>query len=318
MNLKTTAYIELTLAMMIVGSLSVVGKKVIEIFPVMLSSVLTLSMAAVGMTAIHLIIVGRLPVLNWPQFKYLFLQTLFGVVLFRVFFLYGLYWSSASMAGILIALTPVVIALLSIVMLREKVGVVVSTGIGLCVVGVALCQSSEIMMSNNWQALIGIGLVLLAVVCEALFTVLRKKLTHQALNPVTSNVYLCVIGAVLFLPLGLYDLRSFDLSSVQASDWLLIVYTAVFVNIISFVLWFRGVDKVDATTAGVFTVVMPVTALILSSALLGEVITVPMIGGIMVVIAGLIFVITPVQTLQSAANRVRNPFGKQSIKGGDV
>lgn len=317
MNTKATAYVDLTLAMMIVGSLSVVGKKVIEVFPVMLSSFLTLSLASIGMVFLHLKMIGRIPGLTWPQFKYLFLQTLFGVVLFRIFFLYGLYWSSASMAGILIALTPVMIAALSIVLLRDKVSPLMLLGIALCVAGVALCQSSELTLNNHWW-LAGTCLVVLAVMCEALFTVLRKKLTYEALSPVTSNLYLCIIGAGLFLPLGLYDLKTFDLQLPTLIDWVPIFYTALFVNIISFVLWFRGVDKVDATTAGVFTVVMPVTSIILSNIILGEVITVTTMAGIAIVIAGLLLVITPLEKMRMLVSKHQKAGNRnQSLKGGD-
>lgn len=299
MKQRTTACIELTLAMVIVGSLSVVGKQVIAIFPVMLSSVLTLGLASVGMFFIHLLMVGKIPRLTLVQFKYLFFQALFGVVLFRIFFLYGLYWSTASMAGILIALTPVVIALLSISVLKERASRWVIAGIGISVLGVVMCQSSQLMLHRDWLMLAGIGLVLLAMVCEGLFTVIRKKLAYEALNPVTSNFWLCVTGMLLFLPFGLYELREFSLADQSLSDWGPIIYTAIFVNIISFILWFRGVDKVDATTAGVFTVVMPVTSVILSALILKEQVTGIMLSGILVVIAGLLLVIIPPEKLSA-------------------
>ena len=302
MNQKNVAYIELTFAMVIVGSLSVVGKKVIEVFPVMLSSLIALMLASIGMYFVHRVMVGHVPKLNFLQLKLIGLQTLFGVVLFRVFFLYGLYWSSASMAGILIALTPVVIALLSMCILREKVSPSVMAGILFCMIGVAICQSSELMLSRNWWVLAGVGLILLAMICEAMFTVFRKKLTYESLNPITSNFYLCVIGSVLFLPFGIYDLQNFDLLSTTSTDWIPILYTAVFVNIISFILWFSGVDKVDATVAGVFTVIMPITSLILSAMILGEMITWTMIIGMVIIIMGLLLVIySPDELPQSAS-----------------
>jgi drug/metabolite transporter (DMT)-like permease len=279
--------------MVIVGSLSVAGKKVIEVFPVMLSSVLTLSLASVLMFLLHLQMVGRIRKLTKPQFNYLFLQALFGVVLFRIFFLYGLYWSSASIAGILFSFVPAMIAILSVLILREKVSMMAMAGIAMCVAGLVMCQFSEWTLTSNPLVFAGFGLLLLAMVCEALFTVLRKKLTYETLNPVSSNFYLCVIGTGLCLPFGLYDLRDFDLVTVTPIGWVPIIYTAVVVNIVSFVLWFRGVDKVDATIAGTFTVVVPVTTVILSSQFLGEPITLTMVAGMSIVIAGLLLVIIP-------------------------
>lgn len=315
MKQKSTAWIQLSLAMVIVGSLSVVGKQVIAVFPVMLSSLLTLAMASVGMYVIHLLMVGRVPTLTFSQLKYLFFQTLFGVMLFRVFFLFGLYWSTASMAGVLIALTPVVIALLSTLILRERVSGPVIVGITISVLGVVLCQSSQLMLAGDWRMLAGIGLVLMAMICEGLFTVLRKKLSHEALNPVTSNLYLCIIGTLLFLPFGLYDLRSFSPLAQPMADWWPLIYTAVFVNIISFILWFSGVDKVDATTAGVFTVVMPVSAIILSALILHERITPMMVVGILVVITGLLLVIVPPEKLTALRGRKKKILNNSHNNG---
>ncbi|MCL2897128.1 DMT family transporter [Brenneria tiliae] len=300
---RHTAYIELSLAMAIVGSLSVVGKKVITVFPVMLSSVLTLGIASVGMYLIHLWIVGKVPKITAAQFKYLFLQAFFGVVLFRVFFLYGLYWSSASMVGILIALTPVVIALLSIFLLREKVNFYVISWIFVSITGVIICQSSQFILNSGWSTTAGIALFLSAMICEGLFTVIRKKISYEPLNPITSNFYLCTIRAILFLPLGLYDLKKFYLFSHNMADWIPIIYTAVFVNIASFVLWFKGVDKIDATTVGIFTIVMPVTSTILSALILKEPITLSVMQGICIAIFGLLLVIMPTGKLLMIVNR---------------
>ena len=293
-----TAYVELTLAMVIVGSLSVVGKLIIAKFPVMLSSVLALGLAFLGMLVVHYWLQGPLPKLNKAQFKYLFSQTVYGVFLFRIFFLYGLYWSSAAMAGILLSLTPVIIAFFSVLLLREPITRQSVLGIVLCCIGMALSQYQEIVVQGDMMAMVGVGLILLAVVCEALFTVFRKKLSHEALNPLTSNTYLCLIGTVLFLPLGLYDLLSFNLLEVSFNDWLPIFYTALFVNIISFILWFRGVDRVKASTAGVFTVVIPISAIILSNLILDEVITISMLIGMSLVLVGLIIVIIPFAELR--------------------
>lgn len=296
-NSNITAYVELTLAMIIVGSLAVVGKLIIAKFPVMLSSVLAMGLASLGMLVVHYWLQGPLPKLNKTQFKYLFLQTICGVFLFRVFFLYGLYWSSAAMAGILLSLTPVIIAFLSVLLLREPITKKNALAIALCCIGMVFSQHKSIIMQDDMMALLGVGLILLAVICEALFTIFRKKISYESLNTVTSNTYLCLIGTVLFLPFGLYDLLDFNLLEVSFIDWLPIFYTALFVNIISFMLWFRGVDKVKASTAGAFTVVIPISAIILSYLMLDEIITMNMLVGMSFVLAGLVLIVVPFASL---------------------
>jgi len=293
-SLLIMAYIQLTLAMVIVGSIAVVGKIAITQFPVMLFSELALGLASIGMIGWHNWFKGALPKLNKVQFKYLFIQTIFGVFLFRIFFLYGLHWSSAAMAGVLISLTPVVITFLSVILLGEPITMQNALGIILCGMGIVFIQYQDVVMADNWMFLLGSGLIFLSVFCEALFTVFRKMLSNEALDPITSNIYLCTIGAVLFLPFGLYDLLNFNLLEVSFEGWLPVFYTALFVNIISFILWFRGVDRVKASTSGMFTLIMPISAIILSNIILDESITLVVLIGMTLVLAGIVFVLVPI------------------------
>ena len=46
--------------------------------------------------------------------------------------------------------------------------------------------------------------------------------------------------------------------------WLLIIYYSLTASVLSFILWYKGIAKVPASVAGLFTVFMPV-----SSALIG-------------------------------------------------
>jgi drug/metabolite transporter (DMT)-like permease len=163
-----------------------------------------------------------------------------------------------------------------------------------CTTGLVICQYHELSIATGGQEFIGLILVLLAAICEALFVILRKKVNSIAVDPFTANTYLCYIGAALFLPFALWDLRSFSFSGVSAKAYVPLIYSALFVNIAAFTLWFRGCDKVSSVTSGVFIGVMPVSALILSYIFLHEPINLSMVIGIALVITGLLIIIVPI------------------------
>jgi drug/metabolite transporter (DMT)-like permease len=57
---------------------------------------------------------------------------------------------------------------------------------------------------------------------------------------------------------------------VGPSDWIPVLHYGVFVTALGYLLWFGGLSRVPASTAGVFTGVLPVSAVALSYVVLGE------------------------------------------------
>jgi drug/metabolite transporter (DMT)-like permease len=66
-----------------------------------------------------------------------------------------------------------------------------------------------------------------------------------------------------------------------------ILYYGTAVTVVAFILWFRGVMKVPASTAAVFTGIMPVSAVLLSYLILREPFAWSHVWGGLCVLAGL-------------------------------
>jgi drug/metabolite transporter (DMT)-like permease len=66
------------------------------------------------------------------------------------------------------------------------------------------------------------------------------------------------------------EVTSFPLTEVSLKDWGLIFYFGVVVTVLAFVLMYQGIEKVPASTAGVLTGVLPISAVLLSSLILKE------------------------------------------------
>ncbi len=99
--------------------------------------------------------------------------------------------------------------------------------------------------------------------------------------------FLSAFGATIFLvPAGL-DLRSFDPSAVPIAGWVAICYYGIFVTVLAFFLWFRGVAIVPASTSAGFMGVLPISAVLLSYAILGESFAWSHLVGIASVLAGI-------------------------------
>jgi len=286
------AYTQLTLAMMIVGSSIVVGKLVIVNFPVFLAAGLRFAVGSIAL----------LPLLLWQEGTHFpvskrdwfisFLQALTGAFLFTIFLFFGLRFTNAVEAGIITSTTPAVVGLLSFLFLREKLSLNKNIGITLAVCGVLLSTVASTLPNTTGGAIPWLGnlLIFATVVGEALFTIFRKLLP-KTISPLFTATMMSVFSLILFLPPAIYEGINFDFSGVPSAGWLAIVYYGVVVTAISFILWFQGVSKVQASTAAVFTGVMPVSAVIFSYIILHEPFQWSHLWGGLCVLAGLGFII---------------------------
>ncbi len=70
-------------------------------------------------------------------------------------------------------------------------------------------------------------------------------------------------------PVALYEAWNFHFAAVALLNWLPIVYHGV-ATVIAYILWYQGIAKVTASTAGIFSGIIPVSAVVLSVLLLRE------------------------------------------------
>ena len=77
------------------------------------------------------------------------------------------------------------------------------------------------------------------------------------------------------------------------SNVLAIVYLSVFGSVIAFSSYYYLIKKMDATIVSLSTLIIPIVALILGRAFLGEVVTPLAVAGIVTILAGVAIAILP-------------------------
>ncbi len=136
MDRKSTAtYGALTGAMIIVGSSIVVGKLVIVAFPPFLALSIRFAIGLpllLGLTWRR----GEFRRLKRSQLISIFLQALMGVFGFNVLLLFGLRSLSATDSGLITSTTPAAIAVLALLILRERLAAQEWLGVLFSVTGI--------------------------------------------------------------------------------------------------------------------------------------------------------------------------------------
>jgi drug/metabolite transporter (DMT)-like permease len=273
------AYILLALSMSLVGSYVALSKPLVAALPVFLLAWMRFGIGALAMP--HWLIK---PAHEAPMSRHtrglIFLESFLGNFLFSICMLFGVSMTTAVTAGVIMAGIPAMVALLSRVFLGERITRRVAVAIALAALGIGLFSLSKSeLVANDLQGLqanfphktswLGNLLVLGAVVCEASYAVIGKKLTaHVSPKRITALINLW--GLTLMTPMGLYAAWAFDFSRVAAPMWLLLVFYALAASVWTVWLWMTGLKTVPAAQAGVFTVMLPISAAAVGVLALGE------------------------------------------------
>src|SRR5436309_2453325 len=120
MRKNLIAYVELTGAMVIVGSNVVIGKVIAAGISVFIASALRFAIASLILLAILLKHAKGFPRLAKRDMLVMFLQSLAGNFLYSIFLLYGLKFTTAAESGIISGTMPAVVGLIAFLFLRER------------------------------------------------------------------------------------------------------------------------------------------------------------------------------------------------------
>jgi drug/metabolite transporter (DMT)-like permease len=286
------AYASLALSTALVGSYVALSKLLVLVFPVLLLAWLRFGIAAVAMAHWVRPAAGDLPMTARDR-RLLFLESFLGNFLFSICMLYGVALTSALAAGVTMAAIPAAIAVLSRVVLREAIRPRVMGAIALAVAGIAIMAWARAAPgASAAESPWGYMLLLGAVACEACYVVIGKLLTAQ-LSSKRISALINLWGLALVTPFGLWQAFSFNFAAVPASSWALLVFYAVAASMVSVWLWMQGLREVPSSRAGVFMVLLPVSAAAVGALWLGEQVGLAHLLALGLAVAGLLLATWP-------------------------
>jgi drug/metabolite transporter (DMT)-like permease len=258
--------------MALVGSYVGLSKLLLSVFPVFLLAWLRFGIAAVAMVPWTRRSPGE-AALSRQDRRLLFLESFLGNFLFSICMLYGVLLSSAVSAGVVMAALPAVVALLSRLFLHERITPRALAAIVCAAVGIALLAllrpATSQAVQPQWVNVLGHLLLLGAVFCEASYVVIGKRLAAQV-SPRRISALINLWGLVLVTPLGLWQALSHDFAGTTQGSWALLLFYSLAASVATVWLWMRGLREVPASRAGVFTVLLPVTAALVGVTVLHE------------------------------------------------
>lgn len=213
---------------------------------------------------------------------------LLGHFAYQVSFLSGVARTSAGSTALLIATSPLWVALLANRLGLDRLTRTAWSGLGAAFVGAALIAAARPGAgAAGAPTLGGNALVLAAALCWALYTVGSKPLlAHYA--PMGLAFRTMAAAVVPLVLVALPAMVTTEWGELSWRVWLAVLFSGLFSSGFAFLLWNQGIRHVGPSHTAVYTNLVPVLTLVLGYFWLGEVpLPLQLTGGVLV-LAGLV------------------------------
>ncbi len=229
----------------------------------------------------------------WPVFRRLRPRSagrllaagVLGLVGYNLPVTVGLLWLPAATAGLLLATEPVWVLVLGRLFLGERGGVRPWLGSAVALAGVVvLAGRGAIGGAGGDRALAGAGLVLAATLAFAAYTIVVRPLS-QEFGAIPATAACTVVGSLPYLAAA-GTLPAAGLAHLGPAVWAELAFLAFGSTAAGLLLWNVAVLAGDITRVSLLLYLEPVVSVAGAAVFLGERISLVMIGGGLLILAG--------------------------------
>lgn len=209
----------------------------------------------------------------------------------------AVYWAelriSSGLTAIIFSTMPLMASLLSAYWTRSET----LTGRKVAGIAVGILGTALLFWPHEhlgYQQTLGMLAALGGCLSATINLVTMKKYGHNS-DPFVLNFFGMGLGTacLLVMSAALEDWHSVVWTQ---SNVLAILYLSVFGSVIAFSSYYYLIKKMDATIVSLSTLIIPIVALILGRAFLGEMVTPLAVAGIVTILAGVAIAILPSQS----------------------
>lgn len=218
---------------------------------------------------------------DWPAFVAL---GLIGNTLYQIFFVIGLDHSTAGNASLILALSPIFVALFGSFLREEKITRRAWLGIWASLLGLVLViGGGESGFKFGFETLSGDLLVLLATLCWAIYTIRSKPLLGKY-SPLALTAITMVIGTLALIPFSVPAIVAQDWQIISLQSWLALGYSVTMAIVLAYVIWSFGVQRLGGARTAIYSNLVPVVGTTLAFFLLGEKLGwLQLLGGVIII-----------------------------------
>ncbi len=224
---------------------------------------------------------------HWPALVGL---GLLGNTLYQFLFIYGIDWTLAGNASLMLAATPVFTTILSVLFRQERIGWTALAGVFLSVAGIGLVvRGGTQAVSFGAGTIRGDVTVLTAAAAWSAYTVGSAPLvrSYGALPVTAITMWIGGLGLVL---VSVPAFVAQDWTAVRPASWVALLYSGAFAIAFAYFIWYYCIRQLGNTRTAVYANSIPIVALAIAWLTLGEVPTTLQLLGAGSIVGGTIMV----------------------------
>jgi drug/metabolite transporter (DMT)-like permease len=194
-----------------------------------------------------------------------------GVTFFFTFQYIGIQMAGASVAAIFVCLlSPILIAILSARIFREKLTKKQVTGIGIAAVGTFLVITEGVLSFETSRDFFLGSLILLSTpILWTAYSLIGKKVLEKY-DSFLVVAYVTMLGGLFLLPFSLAENSLHLMLTMSISVWLVILFLALTCSLMGYYIWFYVLDRVGAAVTSSFLFGEPLVTVLLAMMFIGE------------------------------------------------
>ena len=238
---------------------------------------------------------------NWrtptkAEWKTLAIIGFFSTFLYQAFFMYGMRFTAAGDASLMITFNPFFTSLLAIIFLGEKMTARWVFGLILGISGIAVLfvYSPNVDIPFD-ERLLGDILIAGAAGAWACSSILKKKMmtepakdAQEPLSPLHLTVWASTVGFGIQTVPFIVEVSQQGLSNPEFDAWVGIIFLAVFSTVLSYVWFADGIKKIGAGRASMYVYLVPIFGILSGWLLLDEKLGFSLVISFVLIVAGLL------------------------------
>lgn len=195
----------------------------------------------------------------------------FEPCLYFVFEAKALLYTSASQAGMITSLMPLMTAMAAGYFLKEIISRQLLFGSVVAMIGVVWLSVQATTTESAPNPMLGNFLEFCAMACATGYTLVARYLSEK-FSALFITAIQAFIGFVFFLPFFIFELGTKEMTfSVEAVSWS--IYLGIVVTLLGYGLFNFALTKIEASRAAMFVNLIPIFTLVLAFLILGEKLT---------------------------------------------
>ena len=231
---------------------------------------------------------------NKSEWARIFLIGFFSTCVYQAFFMFGMQYTAAGDASLMITFNPLFTAILAVIFLSEKMhlNLIIGLLMGMMGVGILFYYSPNIDIPLADRVL-GNILIAGAALSWACNTILMKRAmtapandAERPLNPLELTVWSSAAGLAILTPITAFEVVTQGVVLPTYEGWIGIIFLALFSTVIAYVWFADGIIKIGASMSALYVYLVPPFGIIGGYLLLQEKLGVSLIFAFVLITGG--------------------------------